>query len=51
MKKPDFPAIKASVENKLASVKERTEPVAKQVYATGRSALQTKAGKRLAPVL
>ncbi|WP_380872313.1 hypothetical protein ACFB49_32600 [Sphingomonas sp. DBB INV C78] len=48
MKKPDLSGVKASVENGLAVAKERAEPAAKQVYETGRSALRTKAGKRLA---
>ena len=48
MKKPDLPAIRSRVESGLASAKERAEPVAKQVLETGRAALQTKTGKRLA---
>ena len=47
MKKPDLTAIKARVGDGFAAVKERAEPVAKQAYHTGRSALQTKAAKRL----
>jgi hypothetical protein len=48
MKKPDLGTITSSVENGLAYAKEHGEPVAKQVYEKGRSALQSKTGKRIA---